>query len=61
MLFLFRGRYQVVAQVLVGAAILVVGIVAHSKLAAVVGGVVLAWGLYKAIRARLSGRSKGSG
>lgn len=45
MLFLFRGRYALAARLIVGAAILVVGLITASKIAIVIGALVLAWGV----------------
>jgi hypothetical protein len=44
MLFLFRGRYALAARLIVGAAVLVVGLLTASKIVIVVGALVLAWG-----------------
>ena len=38
MLLLFKGPYRIAAQLIVGIALLVVGLVAHATLAAVIGG-----------------------
>lgn len=47
MLFLFRNtRYATPLRLLVGVAILVFGILQHSRVAIVIGAVVLAWGLF---------------
>lgn len=56
MLLLFKGPYRIAAQLIVGIALLVVGLVAHATLAAVIGGVLIAWGLYSAITGRRPGR-----
>lgn len=55
MLLLFKGPYRIAAQLIVGIALLVVGLVAHATLAAVIGGVLIAWGLYNAITGRRPG------
>jgi hypothetical protein len=45
MLFLFRGRFALAARLIVGAALLVVGLVTASKAVIVIGALVLAWGV----------------
>jgi hypothetical protein len=57
MLLLFKGPYRIAAQVLVGIALLVVGIVDHATVVAVIGGVLIVWGLYNAISGRRPGSS----
>jgi hypothetical protein len=57
MLLLFKGPYRIAAQLIVGIALLVVGVVAHATLAAVIGGVLILWGLYNAITRRRPGKS----
>lgn len=47
MLFFFRNsRYATPLRLLVGVAILVFGILEHSRVGIVIGAVVLAWGLF---------------
>jgi hypothetical protein len=57
MLLLFKGPYRIAAQLVVGIALLVIGLVAHATLAAVIGGVLILWGLYNAITGRRPGKS----
>ena len=53
MLFLF-GRYQNPARVIIGAALLAIGIVAHMVLLAVAGGFLCAWSVLRLAAARRS-------
>jgi hypothetical protein len=56
MLLLFKGPHRFAAQIVIGAALLVIGVLAHATVGLVLGGVLLAWGLYTAIGGRRSGR-----
>jgi hypothetical protein len=56
MLLLFKGPYRIAAQLIVGIALVVVGLVVHAALAAGIGGVLILWGLYNAITGRRPGR-----
>ena len=57
MLLLFKGPYRIAAKVVIGIALLVVGIVDHATVVAVIGGALIVWGLYDAIRGRRPGSS----
>ena len=57
MLLLFQGPYRIAAKVVIGIALLVVGIVDHATVVAVIGGGLIVWGLYDAIRGRRPGNS----
>lgn len=56
MLLLFKGPYRVAAQLVLGIALLVVGLVTHTTAAIVLGAVLVVWGLFNLIGARRSGR-----
>jgi hypothetical protein len=56
MLLLFKGPHRFAAQVVIGIALLAIGVVAHATFGIVLGGVLLAWGLFTAIGGRRSGR-----
>ncbi len=53
MLFLFnKTRYGTLVRLIVGVAILALGIVDHARFAVVIGAVLIAWGLFLALAAR---------
>jgi len=61
MLFLLQGRYRAIAQLLIGAALAAVGVVDNAKVAMVAGGVLIAWGLYSAIKDHRAGITRWTG
>jgi hypothetical protein len=61
MLFLFQGRHRVLGHLVVGMAMVAFGVIENGKLALLVGGVLIAWGLYNAISGRLTRGAKRSG
>jgi uncharacterized membrane protein HdeD (DUF308 family) len=56
MLLLFKGPYRVAAQLVLGIALLVVGLAAHTTAAIVLGAVLAVWGLFNLVGARRAGR-----
>jgi hypothetical protein len=57
MLLLFKGPYRIAAKVVIGIALLVVGIVGHATVVAVIGGALIVWALYDVISGRRPGNS----
>ncbi len=57
MLLLFKGPHRFAAQVVIGIALLVIGVVSHATVVIVLGGVLVVWGLFTAARGRRSDRS----
>ena len=52
MLYLFnKTRYGLLVRAIVGLVLIVVGIVAHARIALVLGAIVIVWGLFSAVAA----------
>jgi hypothetical protein len=64
MLFLFQGRYGVAARLVIGAALVVIGLIIHGGVVLVViGAVLLVWGAVmgaRSLRSRDGGARAGS-
>ncbi|HTU31635.1 MAG TPA: hypothetical protein VMF07_19745 [Solirubrobacteraceae bacterium] len=56
MLLLFKGPHRFAAQIVIGIALVAIGVVAHARFGLILGGVLLAWGLFTAIGGRRSRR-----
>lgn len=60
MLYFFnKTRYGMLVRFIVGVAIVVLGIIGHARIAIVVGAVIIAWGLFSAVRSRRAVRRDG--
>jgi hypothetical protein len=61
MLYFFnKTRYGTLVRVIVGIAILVLGVVGHARIAVVIGAVLIAWGLLSVVRRRRAGSDDGA-